>query len=183
MTSDLPSLSSIPRNDSGKGCLSTVMLATYSASRQTEMGNDFRRRRFGYLANPHSFFPSVECSLTIAYLLYCVGEMASPILQRIIAGAVASASCRFRGALSAICGTHGTLRPRPRNAAHPCDGWWPFRTSAQGGGRYSASFYCTLVARRIVMLHQFIKKSQKTPRKELEIARKRMKEVKDAEYS
>jgi phage-related protein len=31
------------------------------------------------------------------------------------------------------------------------------------------------------MLHQFIKKSEKTPRKEREIARKRMKEVKDAE--
>ncbi len=42
-------------------------------------------------------------------------------------------------------------------------------------------FYCTLVGRRIVMLHQFIKKSDKTPRKELEIARMRMKEVKDAE--
>ena len=42
-------------------------------------------------------------------------------------------------------------------------------------------FYCTLVGRRIVMLHQFIKKSEKTPRKALEIARTRMKEVKDAE--
>jgi len=39
--------------------------------------------------------------------------------------------------------------------------------------------YCTLVGRRITMLHQFIKKSDKTPRKELEIARRRMKEVKD----
>ena len=44
-------------------------------------------------------------------------------------------------------------------------------------------FYCALVGRRIVMLHQFIKKSEKTPRKELDIARKRMKEVKDAEQS
>jgi phage-related protein len=42
-------------------------------------------------------------------------------------------------------------------------------------------FYCTLVGRRIVMLHQFIKKSEKTPRKELAIARTRMKEVNDAE--
>jgi len=41
-------------------------------------------------------------------------------------------------------------------------------------------FYCTLVGRRIVMLHQFIKKSEKTPRKELEIAKRRMKEMKDA---
>jgi phage-related protein len=44
-------------------------------------------------------------------------------------------------------------------------------------------FYCTVVARRIVMLHKFIKKSEKTPRKELEIARRRMKEVKDAQRS
>lgn len=41
-------------------------------------------------------------------------------------------------------------------------------------------FYCTLVGREIVILHQFTKKSQKTPRKELEIAKRRMKEVKDA---
>jgi phage-related protein len=42
-------------------------------------------------------------------------------------------------------------------------------------------FYFTLVGRRIVMLHQVIKKSEKTPRKELEIARKRMKEARNAE--
>ena len=41
-------------------------------------------------------------------------------------------------------------------------------------------FYCTLVGRRVVMLHQFIKKSEKTPLNELKIARNRMKEVKDA---
>ena len=44
-------------------------------------------------------------------------------------------------------------------------------------------FYCTVVDRRIVMLHQFIKKSEKTPRKELAVALKRMKEVKDAKHS
>lgn len=44
-------------------------------------------------------------------------------------------------------------------------------------------FYCTLIGRKIVMLHQFVKKSEKTPRKELEIARRRMKETKDAERS
>lgn len=42
-------------------------------------------------------------------------------------------------------------------------------------------FYCTLVGRRIVMLHQFIKKSDKTPGKELDTARRRMKEIKNAE--
>lgn len=43
--------------------------------------------------------------------------------------------------------------------------------------------YCTLSNRGIVMLHQFVKKSEKTPRKELDIARRRMKEVRDAEQS
>src|SRR6267143_1401892 len=35
-------------------------------------------------------------------------------------------------------------------------------------------FYCTLVGQRIIMLHGFIKKSQKTPRKELKLARDRL---------
>ena len=40
-------------------------------------------------------------------------------------------------------------------------------------------FYCTLIGRRIVILHQFVKKSEKTPRRELDIARKRLKEIQD----
>jgi phage-related protein len=60
-------------------------------------------------------------------------------------------------------------------------GWFELRLkAAEGIGRV---FYCTPSERRIVMLHQFVKKSRKTPRKELEIARRRMKEVKDAEHS
>lgn len=50
--------------------------------------------------------------------------------------------------------------------------------SQEGIGRI---FYCTLVGRRIVMLHQFVKKTEKTPPKELAIARRRMKEWKDAD--
>jgi len=62
-------------------------------------------------------------------------------------------------------------------------------TRAMGGGLFELRlksgegiarvFYCTIVNRRIVMLHHFVKKSQKTPRKELETARRRSKEVKD----
>ena len=47
--------------------------------------------------------------------------------------------------------------------------------SKEGIGRV---FYCTLLGKRIVMLHTFIKKSQKTPVKELAIAISRMNEVK-----
>ena len=49
--------------------------------------------------------------------------------------------------------------------------------SAEGIARV---FYCTLVGRQIVMLHQFIKKTEKTPPKELATAKKRMKEIKNA---
>lgn len=38
-------------------------------------------------------------------------------------------------------------------------------------------FYCNLPDQRVMMLHAFVKKSVKTPTKELNIARDRMKEV------
>ena len=44
-------------------------------------------------------------------------------------------------------------------------------------------FYCTVVERRIVFLHHFVKKTGKTPAKELDIARKRMKELKNGQQS
>ena len=37
--------------------------------------------------------------------------------------------------------------------------------------------YCMAKGKEIVILHSFIKKSQKTPKKDLDLARKRMKEV------
>jgi phage-related protein len=42
-------------------------------------------------------------------------------------------------------------------------------------------FFCTLSGRRIIMLHAFVKKSAKTPAKELRIARSRLSEVEDNE--
>jgi phage-related protein len=50
--------------------------------------------------------------------------------------------------------------------------------SREGIGRV---FYCTLVGRKIVMLHPFVKKTDETPSKELALARKRMKEWKNAD--
>ena len=50
--------------------------------------------------------------------------------------------------------------------------------SREGIGRV---FYCTIVGRQIVMLHQFVKKTDKTPPKELALAIKRLKEWKHAD--
>lgn len=47
----------------------------------------------------------------------------------------------------------------------------------------SRIFYCTVKQRKVVILHGFIKKNQKTPNKELKIARQRMKEVKCNEHT
>ena len=55
-----------------------------------------------------------------------------------------------------------------------------FELRLKGADGIARVFFCTLIGRRIMMLHSFIKKSQKTPTRELEVARKRMKEVKDA---
>jgi len=61
-------------------------------------------------------------------------------------------------------------------------------TRAMGGGLFELRlkaaegiarvFYCTVADRQIGVLHQFIKKTEKTPPKELDIARRRMNEVK-----
>jgi phage-related protein len=47
-----------------------------------------------------------------------------------------------------------------------------------GRDNIARSIYVTASARRVVVLHTFVKKQDKTPRRALEIARTRMKEVK-----
>ena len=53
-----------------------------------------------------------------------------------------------------------------------------FEIRAKGKEGVGRSFFCTLVGQEVVVLHSFIKKSQKIPKKEMKIARKRLKEVK-----
>lgn len=104
-------------------------------------------------------------------MLWCPRELEEEIL-RLPAGFVA----RF-------------LRYAERMEAHGPDLGMP-HTRAMGRGLFELRlkaaegiarvFYCTVVGRQIVMLHQFTKKSEKTPPRELAVARQRMREVKDA---
>jgi phage-related protein len=55
-----------------------------------------------------------------------------------------------------------------------------FELRLKGAEGIARVFFCTLVGKRIVMLHSFIKKSERTPLRELEVAEARMKEVKRA---
>ena len=58
------------------------------------------------------------------------------------------------------------------------DGLFELRLRAAEG--IARVFYCTMVRKEIVILHQFIKKSDKTPARELSTAKRRMKEIKSA---
>ena len=53
-----------------------------------------------------------------------------------------------------------------------------FEIRAKGKEGIGRSLFCTIKDREIIILHSFIKKFQKTPKKEIDLARKRMKEVK-----
>ncbi len=54
-----------------------------------------------------------------------------------------------------------------------------FEIRASGKEGIARIFYCTIKQQEIWVLHSFIKKTQETPKKELKIARKRLKEVLD----
>lgn len=58
------------------------------------------------------------------------------------------------------------------------DGLFELRLKALEG--IARVLYCTISGRKIMILHQFINKTNKTPSKELSMARRRMQEVKDA---
>ena len=52
-----------------------------------------------------------------------------------------------------------------------------FEIRARGKEGIGRSLFCTLKGKEIIILNSFIKKTQKTPGKEIDIARKRMKEI------
>lgn len=53
-----------------------------------------------------------------------------------------------------------------------------FEMRLKGAEGIARVFYCTLIGRRIYMLHSFVKKTNRTPLRELAVAVSRMKEVK-----
>ena len=55
-----------------------------------------------------------------------------------------------------------------------------FELRARGREGIARVFYCMKVGKRIIILHSFIKKTQETPKRELEIACRRQKEVSES---
>ena len=71
--------------------------------------------------------------------------------------------------------THGLERVREPYVKHLEGALWEMRMKSKSG--VSRAVYVTAVGKRIVMVHVFTKKTQKTPRREIETALKRAKEV------
>ncbi len=64
----------------------------------------------------------------------------------------------------------------PRDSIKHLDGkLWELRMNGRDG--ISRAIYVTASGQRVVILRAFVKKTQQTPRRELEIARQRAKEV------
>ncbi|MDS4028194.1 MAG: type II toxin-antitoxin system RelE/ParE family toxin [Candidatus Contendobacter sp.] len=77
--------------------------------------------------------------------------------------------------LACLMEEHGAELRLPHSRAMG-DGLFELRCKSQEGiGR---AFYCTMVGRQIIILHGFIKKTHKTPDRELKTARKRMRALK-----
>jgi phage-related protein len=76
---------------------------------------------------------------------------------------------------SAIIAEHG-FEGLPRDAVKHLDGrLWELRLTGRDG--ISRAIYVTAAVRRVVIVRVFVKKTQKTPARKLEIARQRAKEV------
>ncbi len=52
-----------------------------------------------------------------------------------------------------------------------------FEVRAKGKEGIGRAFFCIVKGQEIVILHSFVKKTQRTPKKELEKARRRLKEI------
>lgn len=59
-------------------------------------------------------------------------------------------------------------------------GYGLFELRLKGAEGIARIFFCTLIGKRIVMPHSFIKKSDRTPKRELDVAHTRLKEIKHA---
>ena len=53
-----------------------------------------------------------------------------------------------------------------------------FELRLKGAEGIARVFFCTMIGKRIVILHSFIKKTDRTPKRELDVAQTRLKEIK-----
>ncbi len=70
---------------------------------------------------------------------------------------------------------HGLQNVGMPYVRHLADKLWEIRVKGRGG--ISRVLYMTATGRRVILLRAFVKKTQKTPRKEIELALRRAEEI------
>ena len=86
----------------------------------------------------------------------------------------ADMKARFRRIVELIQ-DHGLERMREPHVKHLEGPLWEMRMKGKGG--ISRAMYVTTRGRRVVVVRVFVKKTQKTPRQEIDLALERAKEV------
>jgi phage-related protein len=86
----------------------------------------------------------------------------------------ADMKARFRRIVELIQ-AHGLERVREPHVKHLEGALWEMRMKGKDG--ISRAIYVTAKGRRVVVVRVFVKKTQKTPRRELDLASERAKEV------
>lgn len=104
-------------------------------------------------------------------------EYASPAVEQAISGLPPGMAAKYVH-LTDLMLEFGASLGLPHTRAMS-DGLFELRVKAREG--IARVFYCTLIGKRIVVLHSFVKKTRRTPARELKIAKRRMAEVKDNE--
>jgi phage-related protein len=77
--------------------------------------------------------------------------------------------------ISALIGAHGLERLPGKFARHIEGRLWEFRLKGNDG--IARALYVTMRGQRIVIVRVFVKKTQKTPRREIKLALERAEEV------
>ncbi|MDP3546712.1 MAG: type II toxin-antitoxin system RelE/ParE family toxin [Phreatobacter sp.] len=77
--------------------------------------------------------------------------------------------------IAALIMAHGLDRIREPYVKHLEDALWEMRMSGRDG--ISRAIYVAAKGRRVVVVRVFVKKTERTPRSEIELARRRAEEV------
>jgi phage-related protein len=102
-----------------------------------------------------------------------VVELLDDRVREEIEGLPADMRARFRRIVELIQG-YGLERVHEPHVKHLEDSLWEMRMKGRDG--ISRAIYVTATGRRVVVVRVFVKRTQKTPRREIDLARQRAKE-------